>query len=517
MARLFTRRAAATLAALALITSTFLALGAAPTGGASTAAANAAAWLTTQQQADGGFEVAGYPGFETADAIFALAAASQTSSSWSTAQARAAVFGTSTSAGKTPLDAIDASSSGIGPGQAGKVIALVTNPTGLDPSAFDPTADGAIDLTAILGEPGADNKWGIGLGAFNSILYAIRGYAMVHGTVPSTTIDVVRAAQKSDGSWSFDGDSTGTDGGADTTGLAVQALVDAGYTATDPDVDAALDYLEAEQLPTGGWDDGFTENPNSTALAMLGLAAGGRTAPLAAGDAYLLGLQQPDGRIASPYDSVPPNTFATSQGIEALVRINVPKATSLVTPVTVPAASGGGAVTVETSAGTLEGVVAVDPATLPAPPDGATFPRGLISFRVTGLAPGGSATVRIVLPIGTTVDRYYKSIGGAWVDVTAAAVFEGNTVTLTLVDGGADDSDGTPDGVITDPGGAALAGVPTAAPTDPTDPAGPTVEPADPTDPTDPGAPVDSAAPTAPVEPAPVAPTSEAVAPMFTG
>ena len=121
--------------------------------------------------------------------------------------------------------------------------------------------------------------------------------------MPSTTIDLVRNAQQIDGSWSFNGDNTGSDGGADTTGLAVLALVDAGFGASDPDVSQALDYLVAGQQPDGGWSDGFSENPNTASVAMLGLAAGGRTAPLAAGDAYLLGLQQSDGRIASPYDS----------------------------------------------------------------------------------------------------------------------------------------------------------------------------------------------------------------------
>ena len=50
--------------------------------------------------------------------------------------------------------------------------------------------------------------------------------------------------------------------------------------------------------------------------------------------------------------------------------------------------------------------------------------------------------------------------------MTASRAFVGNTVTLTLVDGSPNDGDGTLDGVIIDPGGAALAGVPTTDPGD---------------------------------------------------
>ena len=43
------------------------------------AADRAVAWLVTQQLPDGGFELAAYPGFETPDAVLAIAMAAQTS------------------------------------------------------------------------------------------------------------------------------------------------------------------------------------------------------------------------------------------------------------------------------------------------------------------------------------------------------------------------------------------------------------------------------------------------------
>ena len=49
----------------------------------------AVAWLETQQQPDGGFEVAQFPGFETRDAALAIAEDAQTGSTWSTSEALA--------------------------------------------------------------------------------------------------------------------------------------------------------------------------------------------------------------------------------------------------------------------------------------------------------------------------------------------------------------------------------------------------------------------------------------------
>ena len=79
---------------------------------ASRATADAAvAWLKTQQQPDGGFELAIFPGFETRDASLAIAEHAQTGTTWSTTEALDAVgalhFG-GTPAGATPLDALDA-------------------------------------------------------------------------------------------------------------------------------------------------------------------------------------------------------------------------------------------------------------------------------------------------------------------------------------------------------------------------------------------------------------------------
>ena len=65
---------------------------AAPVGAApEDTAAGAVDWLVAQQQDDGGFEMAGFPGFETPDAVLAIAAAAQTGAGWDQGEAYDAV------------------------------------------------------------------------------------------------------------------------------------------------------------------------------------------------------------------------------------------------------------------------------------------------------------------------------------------------------------------------------------------------------------------------------------------
>jgi hypothetical protein len=124
-----------------------------------------------------------------------------------------------------------------------------------------------------------------------------------------------------------------------------------------------------------------------------------------------------------------------------------------------PAAVGGGYVTVAVPAGlTLQGVAAVDPATLGTPlPPGATVPFGLVDFTVSGVAPGGSVTVQVYRSAaGATPNAWLKFVGGAWVDATSlAADVAANPVVLTLTDDAFGDDDPAP-GVIRDPSGPAL-------------------------------------------------------------
>ncbi len=129
------------------------------------------------------------------------------------------------------------------------------------------------------------------------------------------------------------------------------------------------------------------------------------------------------------------------------------------------AATGTGAIGIDTSAnsGTTlaecraisDGPESVNQTGKPADQ---TFPDGLVSFTVEGVAPGGSAVVTLefpsAFPAGAT---YYKVDGTGFLEILPpTAVINGNTVTLTLSDDGTNGDLVAGDGVIEDPGGVAV-------------------------------------------------------------
>ncbi len=313
------------------------------------AAAKAVAWLDTQQQADGGFEVSGFAGFETPDAVLAIAEQAQAGATWSTSEALAAVQATTNATGKTPLDALDdLADGGLSAGQAAKLIALDVGALGLDPSHFDPQGDGGT-TTDLIGTVDAafnpaDGSYS-SLGTFNATLYAALASKVAHGTVPAKTLDLVRARQQAGGGWSFDADTTGaTAADNDTTALAIEALVAGGAGATDANVKRGLHFLAAGQKANGAWQAFGADDPNSTAVAELAIRAAGfdpsttcwraavasdvTTTVTASPDEWLRSQQQANGHIASPNDSFGLNTFATSQSVQGLLRSWLPIATA---------------------------------------------------------------------------------------------------------------------------------------------------------------------------------------------
>ena len=214
------------------------------------------------------------------------------------------------------------------------------------------------DLTAVLADPGADRHWGIGLRVQQPSVRGPRLRPACDGTVPSTTIDVVRNAQQVDGSWSFNGDNTGSDGWrghdrARRAGARRRGVRPATRPRREP---GARLPRRRSSSPTVGGATASPTNPNTTVSRCSALAAGGRHCAPGCGRRV-----PPRTAAVGRTDREPvrlgyrPNTFATSQAIQALVRIAVPHAPVLVAPVTVPASAGGGAVTVETDSGTLRG------------------------------------------------------------------------------------------------------------------------------------------------------------------
>lgn len=292
-----------------------------------------AAWLRSVQEADGGFELSNFPGFETPDAITAIASPAQTKGAWNTTEARTAMLAT-VNGGHSPLHAVDDyAASGLDAGQSAKLIVLVALPLGLSPFAFDPDGDGAQNLVATMnGGLQPDGSFGL----FNATLYAAIARAGLGVAVPATTVAYIRAAQKANGGWNYLGTASGTDLDIDTTALAVQALVAARVDTTDPDLQQALAFLANNLKGDGAFQSFGTDDPNSTSTAVLAISAAGYNvqkpcwrntfAPALSGQAYsdplawLRSQQTASGRIQSPNDGFGVNTFATSQTVQALER-----------------------------------------------------------------------------------------------------------------------------------------------------------------------------------------------------
>lgn len=296
----------------------------------------AIAFLAANQQEDGGFEVAGFPGFETPDAVLAIGLGAKPGAI-DPAGARTRVEAVQSDTGRSGFDALDdeveasAVKDAVEAGRAAKLVVLVAEPFGFDARAFDPSGDGQpVDLlAAIEGTKQADG----GYGFFSDTLYAVLALASLDRPVRAGTEELIRSAQQLNGGWDFAGGAGGSEVDVDVTSLAVQALVALGADATDTGVRGGLALL-GHSMADGAWGDDAGLNPNSTALAIMAITAAGYDAgdrcwrdmhaPATSGARHsspvsaLRSLQAPDGHIASPFDSFGVNTFATSQSIQAL-------------------------------------------------------------------------------------------------------------------------------------------------------------------------------------------------------
>ena len=120
--------------------------------------------------------------------------------------------------------------------------------------------------------------------------------------------------------------------------------------------------------------------------------------------------------------------------------------------------AGGGQVTATMTGGTCQGFQGGSATfTVPAgTPAGQRFPYGVFGFTALRCGAGGTVTVTLVypapLPSGA---RYWKNINGNWVDWTNRVTLSGNTVVLSITDGGEGDTNPNA-GEISDPGGPAI-------------------------------------------------------------
>ncbi len=308
------------------------AAGAAPT--ADPVVTNAKAWLLDQQLPDGGFELADTPGFETPDAVLALATSYQTGPTWDRAGALASVQAADDGSGKDPLDYLDDlvdgeedPASNAAAARAAKIIVLVADPLGIDPADFDPSNDSAepVDLLArVTSHQAQDGSYDLGA-LFNGVLYTAIALESQGITPPAGLVDQIVAGQRADGSWDYSGTPDAEFGGndVDTTALTLLALHAAGKTPSDQPLAKAIAWLDSVQSASGAWQAFGNDDPNSTSMAAMALSAlhidvttGAWRNPYPA----LRAMAASDGHIASANDDWGVNTFATSQSIQALSR-----------------------------------------------------------------------------------------------------------------------------------------------------------------------------------------------------
>lgn len=279
-------------------------------------------FIRTTQQPDGGFGPLG----QTMDAIYAIRAAGIDPNTLATG-------------GKTPATYLRANAaSASGPAAAAKA-ALGARALGLDPRNIE-----GADLIAKIEAAFVPGTGRFAEDDFSQSISMI-GLACSGVAAPSTAIRALREAQLADGGWGFGGFSD-----ADTTAIAIQALVASGVPRGDSSVAKGVAYLQATQAADGGWGYGGESNASSTAFAIQGLIAAGEqlesaayvkggTTPIA----FLLSQQNPDGSFKG-FDVA----FATNQAVPALAgRGFCETSTTPITPVPAivppgPPATGSG-------------------------------------------------------------------------------------------------------------------------------------------------------------------------------
>ncbi|HUP84941.1 MAG TPA: prenyltransferase/squalene oxidase repeat-containing protein [Acidimicrobiales bacterium] len=318
----------------------------------------AVAFIASQQRDDGGFGSgeAGFPGFETPDAVLAIAEAAQTTLAYDAAVARTRVQSVQRN-GRDGLEYLDdLADGGVDVGKAAQLV-IVAIAVGLNPRSFDPDGDGATDLVAVVD---AGRKANGSYGNFyNSTAQVVLAFAAIGRDIPAKTVDYLRNAQQASGGYDFSGDPSSDGVDVDTTARVIQALVAARVSPSDPSVAKALGFLARQQNTDGSWSAFGSPDPNSTAQAILAIeaagydvvtncwrAAQGVTATTASPDDFLRKAQAPDGHIAGSGDEFGVNTFATSQSVEALLRsyqpiVRAPRQACATTGYRLVAADGG--------------------------------------------------------------------------------------------------------------------------------------------------------------------------------
>jgi hypothetical protein len=174
---------------------------------------------------------------------------------------------------------------GFNAGSAGKVMYTVATAGG------DPTDFGGLALAdQVTAAQAANGTYGDGTAG--STAWAVLGLSRTDTPAGETAAAGLAAIQCPDRGLNY----ADVDGGddcvsdPDTTGLAVSALVTLGDPAA-ASLESAVAWLESAQAEDGGFDGGFGENANSTAMAAQAFLAADRADAAERAVAFLLTLQ----------------------------------------------------------------------------------------------------------------------------------------------------------------------------------------------------------------------------------
>lgn len=190
----------------------------------------------------------------------------------------------------------------------------------------DPTSFGGSDLLARLDADHSSGTGAYGDGSTFSQSLAILALHAAARPIPADSVAYLASLQDTDGSWNYGTKADAVAGDTNSTAVALMALAAAG---TSTPVAKALTWLHAQQLADGGFPyqvgSGATSDPDSDALVIEALTAVGESA---GGTAWtldghtpvsnLLTFQAADGGFVFP-GSKTPDAFTTSEVPEGIV------------------------------------------------------------------------------------------------------------------------------------------------------------------------------------------------------
>jgi prenyltransferase beta subunit len=150
-------------------------------------------------------------------------------------------------------------------------------------------------------------------------VWAIIGLAANHASIPKEAVAWLVDSQTDDGSWN-----DGYGSYLDTTPLAVMALIASGfYEVNSPEIQAAIEFLQANQQSDGGWKTEWdsSTNANTTGIILQAVSAMGQDPtqedwqkPDGNPHTALLALQGENGVIGGDFA----NTYSTVDAILGL-------------------------------------------------------------------------------------------------------------------------------------------------------------------------------------------------------